>query len=337
MGNYYEVLQVDRRASPEVIKAAHRALVQLYRIGTNEGDKEIAIAINEAYAVLGNKDKRTAYDGTRENLQGLEVGPYIVLEHIASGAIGDTYRGVHKLLNEPVCIKHCANISTTAEAILMAETKAVWDLRHYALPTMRDFIKLVDGTAAIVMSYIPGPTLAQIVEKNGKLEAEHVAWIAERVLNGLSYMHNFGRVVHGDLKPQNIIVQPTEHMAVLVDFGLAMKNPTSNSRSIGYTDVFSPPEQRAKAGVPLVPGSDFCSLGSTMIFALTGDVKRVERRQIPADVPEPLAQFIQKLVRQNVLDRPKWHEEDLCDTIRQVRIQSFGRHRSNMKPIPNFS
>ncbi len=334
-GDLYSVLQVTSRAEPEVVEAAYRALMKKYAPRLPTDNDEQAKVINNAHDVIGNPDKRRAYDGSRSSVSGIVVGNYRILEPIAEGSIGETYKGEHVLLHEPVCVKHCSRISPVAEAILIDEAKAVWDLRHYALPAMRDFLRLEDGTVALVMSYVPGPTLAQIIEKNGKLDPDHVAWIAERILNALKYLHYQG-VVHGDLKPQNIIVQPKQHMAVLVDFGLAMKNSTKSSRSRGYTEYFAPPEQQAR-GVPLLPETDLYSLGTTMLYALSGKLDRVKARQIPAGVPDQLEDFIRELLRVEVLERPNWLKQDLCETIEKVRELSFGSKHSNMKPIPNFS
>ena len=73
-------------------------------------------------------------------------------------------------------------------------------MRHFSIPTIRDIVRLDDGSPMLVMSYIPGLTLEKVIKKVGKLDAEHVAWIAERCLNVLMYLHYNG-VVHGDVKP----------------------------------------------------------------------------------------------------------------------------------------
>jgi len=168
------------------------------------------------------------------------------------------------------------------------------------------------------------------VEKKGKLDAEHVAWIMWRVLNALQYLH-FNGVIHGDIKPQNIIVQPKKHMAVLVDFGLAMVKPKSNDQNLGYTELFSPPEQ--ERGEPLIPETDFYSLGMTAIYALTASEDRLRRRELPTTVPGPLRDFLSCLVAHNTLSRPNWNMMDLCDEIAKVREKSFGRVHSNMKEL----
>jgi serine/threonine protein kinase len=141
-------------------------------------------------------------------------------------------------------------------------------------------------------------------------------------------------VIHGDLKPSNLIVQEESHQVVMVDFGLALRNPKRGTSSIGYTKVFSPPEQ-LEADKPLLPESDLYSLGMTMLYALSGKLEIVKQRRIPADTPKPMAKFIERLVAQDVVDRPYWgkNREDLVDTFREVRLQCFGTLSSSMEPV----
>jgi serine/threonine protein kinase len=187
------------------------------------------------------------------------------------------------------------------------------------------------------MSYIEGPTLEQAVEKlrlkKKRLEPEHAAWIAQRILNALSYIHRHG-VIHGDLKPQNIIVQPGNHAAFLVDFGLSAVRPTKTTKNKGFTDVFAPPEQQASENAPLIPETDLYSLGMTLIYAMSGgDEERVSRKELPDAVPDPFRHFIRRLVVRHPLDRPNWEKEPLLDTFERMRLESFGRANSGMLPL----
>lgn len=256
-----------------------------------------------------------------------QIGNYKILELIARGGFGNTYKGEHILLGTPVCIKHGHYISKQDEQILIEEARAIWDLRHYGIPTIRDLLKLEDGSPALVMSYIPGLTIEKIVKKVGPPEAENVAWITERSLNALRYLHYNG-VIHGDVKPQNIIVQPEIHNVVLVDYGFSSIRPNAKEKNKGYTPYFSSPEQ--ELGETLLPESDFYGLGMTMIYALGGDIAK---KTVPDDVPDPLRNFIKRLIVRDLLERPNWEKEDLIETLQNVREKSFGRKRSGMKTI----
>lgn len=332
--NYYDTLEVSSRARQEVIKAAYRALMKIYHPDLGAGNETAAKAINEAFRIISNSIERARYDNELNDFIGKTIGGYQIVERIAEGGFGRTYKGVHILLGEPVCLKDCSKVDPQYQELLLEEAKAIWDLRHYSLPAMRNILRLDDGTIVLVMSYIPGPTLEQIVKKVGRLDPEHVAWITERILNALMYLH-FNGVVHGDVKPQNIIVQPESHTVVLVDFGLSLIKPNQKSESKGHTEYFAPPEEIN--GAPLVPESDFFSLGMTMIYALGGgNFEAVVKKEVPDDVPEPICSFIRRLIVRDVIARPNWEKEDLCETIRRLRNQVFGRERSDMKPIPGF-
>jgi serine/threonine protein kinase len=333
--DHYETLEVHPRASPAVIEAAYRALMKRHHPDIKKTDR-VARRLNAAYAVLSDKEARARYDHARAGAVGESLGEFRVESLIAEGGFGKTYKGRHLIVGEPVCIKHCSEISAADAAILREEAKAMWDLRHYAIPAVRNLLRLPDGSLALVMSYIEGPTLEQVIEKyqakKKRLEPEAVAWITQRILNALSYIHRHG-VVHGDLKPQNIIVQPTTHAAVLVDFGLAAIKPTRATKNKGYTELFSPPEQLSE-DAPLIPETDFYSLGMTMIYALAGgDADHTRRKELPADVPEPLRRFIQRLVVRHPLDRPRWEKEDLIATLETARREAFGRTISGMIPL----
>jgi serine/threonine protein kinase len=326
----YGILEVSPRARPEVIQASYKALMQIYHPDKSSGDERVARELNEAKDTLLDKKKRAAYDHERVSLVGKTMGEYTLLEMIAEGGFGTTYKAKHNILNELVCVKHAHYVSPQDEALLLQEAKTIWDLRHYSIPAMRSILKLDDGSMALVMSYIKGPTLEQIIKNVQKLDAEHVAWITERSLNALKYLH-FNGVIHGDVKPQNIIVQPESHSIVLVDYGLSIIRPSSDSSSPGYTPMFAPPEQIS--GKTLLPESDFYSLGMTMIYALGGDV---EKRLVPSSVPNSLCSFIQKMIVYDVVRRPHWDQVDLVEALQQIRLKEFGRKNSGMKKIPGF-
>ncbi len=326
--NLYEILNVNPRAETEVIGAAYNALIKKYHPDKSNGNEDYAKKLNEAKDILLDPDKRMLFDERYLNPLGKIIGDYRILELIAEGGFGKTYKAENILLEKYVCIKQANNISISDEEVLINEAKAIWDLRHSGLPAMRDVIRFDDGSLGLVMSYVPGPTLEKIVEKNKKLDPEHVAWIAERTLSALWYLH-FNSVVHGDVKPQNIIVQPETHSIVLVDYGLSAVQPNHKTRSIGYTPYFAPPEQ--VNGKTIVPETDFYSLGMTMIYALGGDLGR---RKVPSNVPDELVEFIARLIVHDVKSRPKWEDENLVETLAEVRQKAFGRRRSNMAPIP---
>lgn len=321
MADYYTRLGLHPKASTEVIGAAYRALVKKY-----QGDTKKLKLLNEAKEILLDNTRKKSYDEYKPT--GKIVGSYKIIKKIAEGGFGTTYYAEHTTLHVPVCIKHALNVSALDEEILLSEAKAIWDLRHWGIPAIRDIIRMPDGSLALVMSYVPGKTLAQVVEEHGKIDPEHIAWITERILNILYYLHLHG-VIHGDMKPQNIIIQAESHTITLVDYGLSIVRPKPESKAKGYTPYFAAPEQIEDK--TLLPETDLYGLGMSLIFALGGDVEHIK---VPGETPPEMVKFLKRLIRRDPLQRPKiWQEENLCETIKDVRQKDFGRTSSGMKPL----
>lgn len=346
LDDLYELLEVSPRASDEVLRAAHKALLIKYHADRNNNKKttELLSNINEAYNVLSTESGRLEYDRVRNNLKGEIIGEYRILEKIAEGGFGTTYKAEHILTGKFACIKDCSQIDAFNESILIEEAQAMWDLGHHSIPAAKGMIRMPNRSLGLITKYIPHPTLMKIVEEQTarglRLDPEHVAWMTERVLNALRYMHYEG-VLHGDLKPGNILLDTQKHMGYIVDFGFSKVKPKAGSGNKGTAQFFSAPE--IINGEDTSPQSDFYSLGMTMIYALSGDIDWLARKRMPSSTPKPLVEFITNLVKRNPNERPSWPDKsddpdkpDLWDVFIQVRRDSFGRSRSGLKPIPGF-
>lgn len=330
--NPYAVLQVSPRAEAAVIKGAYRALMQAHTPDRG-GSESRAKDINAAYELLSDPGKRKAFDETGRPGEDAVVGNYRIIREIAVGGFGTTYEAEHVITGGKACLKHCLRVSDEYNDVLIKEALALWDLAHFSLPAMRDVIKLDDGSLVLAMTFMKGLTVEQVVKKVGRMDSVDVAWIVERILNALLYLH-FHAVVHGDLKPQNVIVDDEVHAAYLIDFGLANVRPTGADRAHGFTEDFSPPEQIAsaydRARRPLIPASDFYSLGMLMIFMLGGGMDAVKKALVPSNVPAPMQGFIRSLIARDPMARP---QGDIFDLFKRVRLESFGKARSGMRRI----
>lgn len=335
--NLYELLQLSQFASPEVVKASYRSLKRRYTsLGQHQTD--LFRSITRAYETLSQPTSRAAYDISIGATVGdiSVIGEYRVIEKIGEGGFGQTYKGVHLPTGGWVCIKLSHPVPSTQRAnytaLLKNEALAMWDLRHFAIPIVHDFIELADGRCALVTSFIPGLTLEKIVQKLGRIPQKHLVWIVDRILNAFRYFHSC-EVIHGDIKPANIIIQRKDHTAAVIDFGLSMINPTADKYNRGYTEFYSPPEQ--VEGGALLPESDFYSLGMTMIYMLTGSVDCVRQKRIPqnVDVDSRIVGFIQRITKDDILERPRWEQEDLWYSWVDLRIQVYGTAHSNMEPL----
>src|SRR3972149_6180492 len=152
------------------------------------------------------------------------IGNYTIIKQIGEGGFGRTYEARHVILGEKACLKQNINITPADEALLRNEAKLLWNVHHHSLPTLRDYFLAEDSSAVLAMSFIEGKTLEHSVKKHKAIDSEDVAWVTQRLLNALHYLHSMG-VIHGDVKPTNVIVQPNMHNAVLVDYGLSSIHP----------------------------------------------------------------------------------------------------------------
>ncbi len=204
-------------------------------------------------------------------------GRYEILEEIGKGGMGVVYKARQPALQKLYAIKMLHSVHNN-ETILRfeREAKAISKLDHVNLITSHDFGVSTDGRPYMVMDFIEGTSLAQIIETNKKVPLRQTLEICIQIARGMAYAHAQG-VLHRDLKPGNIMLmaQPNGGSLVkIIDFGIAKvieENASSNLTQTG--DVFgSPyymsPEQAVGRGID--ERSDIYSLGCVMYEMLTG-------------------------------------------------------------------
>ena len=257
----------------------------------------------------------------------MRIRDYELIRQLGEGGFGRTYEALHVGLDAKACLKQNINITDDDAELLRKEARILYNNPHHSLPSVHDFFRHTDGSHIMVMGFAEGKGLEKVIAKHTALHPEEVCWISQRLLNALYYLHCKG-IVHGDVKPSNVIVNAKEHNAVLIDLGLASIHPNHTTKSSGYTKIFSAPE--VIAGRPPLPESDLYGLGATMIYALGGDPNS---KALPEYIPGPLRDFCNSLVHFNPLDRPNWEKQDLISALSNVREDVFGRKISFKQPI----
>jgi eukaryotic-like serine/threonine-protein kinase len=199
------------------------------------------------------------------------------------------------------------------------EAHAVAGLAHPNIVQLFDYGH-EDGTAYMVLEYLPGGTLADRLERPGGLADDEVADIAADVANGLEYAHRNG-IVHRDLKPANILFD-VEGRAKIGDLGIASVDTDTTLTEAGTvlgTAGYISPEQAA--GEAATPASDVYSFGVTLFQMLTGrlpfesgnsiEIAAAKRqsdppsiRSIRSDAPEPLTSVAMAALARRPEHRP---------------------------------
>ena len=199
-------------------------------------------------------------------------GRYQVQDRIGTGGMATVYRGQDEVLGRTVAIKtmlpQYANDPSFA-ARFKQEAQAAAALQSPYIVSVYDWGK--DGdTYYIIMEYLRGTDLKSGIKKHGALDGRKVAQIGSQISQALSVAHKHD-IIHRDIKPQNIMVQPDGNIKVM-DFGIARaKNShlTQDNNVLGTAHYVSPEQTQGKE---LGPTSDIYSLGIVMYEAATGEV-----------------------------------------------------------------
>jgi serine/threonine-protein kinase len=171
------------------------------------------------------------------------------------------------------------------------EAKAAANLSHPNIVTIHDF-GFDSGRLFIVMEYVPGDHLKNIVKKRGRLPVEDSLSLSIQACAGIGYAHRAG-LVHCDIKPHNMLITPDMRLKV-ADFGIARALasilPEEKADVVWGSPQYFAPEQAA--GAAPSPASDVYSLGVVMYEMLTGKLpfnatSAEELARLHRDLPPP--------------------------------------------------
>ncbi|MEK7441046.1 MAG: protein kinase, partial [Chloroflexota bacterium] len=197
---------------------------------------------------------------------------YKVLAQIGAGGMSLVYKAQDMSLGRVVAIKVLRESYTRDTEFLnrfLQEARAAANLAHPNIVTVHDFGE-DSGRYYIVMEFIEGQTLKQIVRDEAPLNLERTIEYATQLCAGVGYAHRAG-LVHCDLKPQNIMITPEGRVKV-TDFGIAralisIHPQESNEIVWGSPQYFSP--EQATGNAP-TPASDVYSIGIMLYEMLSG-------------------------------------------------------------------
>jgi serine/threonine protein kinase len=203
---------------------------------------------------------------------GTEVSSYRILDKLGEGGMGVVYKAVDTNLDRMVAIKVLNNeLSRNPELVqrFRAEAKAQANLNHTNLATLYTFI-VQDGLAMMVMEFVDGETVEQMLMRRGPIPANEAIPIFRQALLGIGYAHRMG-IVHRDIKPSNIMLNRGGIVKVM-DFGIAKvlggRGMTRTGTQMG-TGLYMSPEQVLNKNVDF--RSDVYSLGVTLYQMLTAN------------------------------------------------------------------
>ena len=245
------------------------------------------------------------------------LGHYRIEARLGAGAMGVVYRAYDTRLHRTVAIKRLKDTAAELSAVkLLEEARAASTLNHPHICTIHE-VGEIGGNPFIVMEYIDGRPLFELIPKNG-LPLETVLEYGSHVADALGFAHEYG-VVHRDLKSSNIVVTKGGRAKVL-DFGLARRVSSESLNDVTRSAPMSPVATTDGAGTPayMAPEvlrgepadarSDVWSLGIVLYemavghrpysgrtpFELAASVLSESPVAIPPEVSPPLAAVIKR-------------------------------------------
>ncbi len=253
------------------------------------------------------------------------AGRYEVKEILGAGGMGVVYRAFDRELQEPVAIKtlrpEALAGGNTALERFKQEIKLARRIAHRNVVRTYDLGE-VGGTYYLTMEFVEGTSLKQLISSRGKLPVPVTLTVGKQLCRALEVAHAEG-VIHRDIKPQNMVVEPNGFLKVM-DFGIArLANPpkgkglTEAGMSIGTPDYMSPEQL---SGLEVDARADLYAAGVVLFECVTGRVpfeaettwaliaKHLEEqppdpRALNTDVPEALAAVILKAMAKEPAQR----------------------------------
>lgn len=252
--------------------------------------------------------------------RGFTLGKYRILERIGAGGHSTVYLGEHVVVKRRVAIKvlpTARSESPTAVARFYREARAAGALDHPNLVKAHD-IDCENGLHYLVMDYVDGSSLQQIVSRFGPLSIARSAHYIRQAAQGLQAAHAAG-LVHRDIKPANILLDRHGVLHVL-DLGLARffcdeEDPLTlkfdGNNVLGTADYVAP--EQALNSHEVDSRADIYSLGATFYFLLAGRAlfpegkitqkliwhqtrQPASLRQLRPEVPEELATVVERMI-----------------------------------------
>jgi serine/threonine-protein kinase len=239
--------------------------------------------------------------------RGQTIGKYRILSSLGSGGFGSVYLAEDTWIDKKVALKvpHKQNLDF---GDLVKEPRLLASMSHPNVVTVLTAEKQ-DDVFFIVMEYVPGETLEQVIAREGALDVALALDYTCQICNAVDHAHSAG-VLHRDLRPGNILVSETGMLKV-TDFGTSrfLEIAAHGTTVIGSPPYMAPEQFHGKA----VFASDVYSIGVTMYQMLTG--------ALPYDTPTPAD--LERLMRGGLVTPPRVKNARIPKGINDIVLRAL--------------
>ena len=248
------------------------------------------------------------------------TGRYQIVRHLARGGMAEVYLARDLLLDRPVALKVLFPEFATDRSFVerfRREARSAANLNHPNIVSIYDWGE-EEGTYFIVMEYVDGLTLRDVIRRQGPLLANRAAEIGADIAGALHFAHVHG-VIHRDVKPGNVLITTTQ--VKVTDFGIARAGDPAESLTqagavMGTATYFSPEQAQ---GHVVDPRTDVYSLGVVLYEMVSG------RPPFTGDNPVSIAY---QHVREEPIP-PSQHNPDVPPVFEAIVAQAMAKNRAN--------
>lgn len=293
----------------------------------SEEDKELASKVTALLNELYEKANKEIEEGTyylrelkdiyksKNPLFDIDIKKkkYSFYEPISEGDVSICYYGLTNE-DEEIILKYI--LEENDNELIDKEYELLNKLDHISIPKVIKKIK-IDGHSSLIMPYVKGLSLDKVVNNYYPIEDKHVAWILERMLSSVGYLH-YNKIIHGNIKPENLIMDVDTHNVTLLDYSLAIENANETSAKYKIINDDYSPSYVSKNG-KVMPHSDIYAVGKIALELMGGDIKS---GGMPINSNERLRKFIRKMINDNVNDA--WQ---LWNELIELRNEEYGTQR----------
>lgn len=242
---------------------------------------------------------------------------YKFYEHAFEGDVANIFKGIND--NSIVYLKITKD--SQDNELIENEFEVLDKLKHQSMPFI-DKKVMINDNLGIIMREVEGVPMNEFIKEYPRgIPAEHVMWMLERLFSVIGYLHS-NYVVHGNIKPEHIIINKKNHNVSLVGFSFCIPEANvSNARYKIINQDFTAPEVNKNTKV--FPATDIYSIGKIAIELIGGDIKS---HGMPITVHPEIRTFIRKISNEKYSQRPNdaWK---LWDEVREIRNRVFGTER----------
>lgn len=259
---------------------------------------------------------------------------YEIIKSIGEGGMANVYLARDTFLDRKVAVKVLRGDLSNDDKFIrrfQREAYAASTLSHPNVVEMYD-VGEDNGVYYIVMEYIEGRTLKQLLKKRGSLTPPEVVDIMLQLTDGIAHAHDM-YIIHRDLKPQNIMISDDGKIKI-TDFGIAMalnSTQVTQTNSVMGSVHYLPPEQASGKGSTIK--SDIYSMGIMLFELLTGKLPfkgenavEIALKHMKDDIPSirkinsTLPQSLENIIKKSTAKNPKNRYDDVREMYNDLKV-----------------